>query len=337
MTATVPIAAAALLALSTLVPITSTSAASAAAPPTPPTTSVVAVGDIACQPGTPGFNKGNGRGKVCRQKYTAAVAKDLNPDAVLMLGDLQYEDGYRKDFARVFDKTWGQPFLNRTNPAVNRMWPVPGNHSYRDPRAAGYFSYFNGGTPAKPAPTGIAGTTYQGWYRYDGIPGWTLLALNADCTYLKGGCDQDGAQYAWLKEQLTNTQQCTLAYWHQPLFNKGKEPSAHGTRDWWRLLYKAGADLILNGHDHTYQRFPRLNPAGKTSPRGVQQITVGTGGVDLTGFAKKPSQPSVVTKNNTTMGVLELELGAGSYSWRFQRAAFPGNGRYSDAGSSQCV
>lgn len=305
--------------------------------PAAPTTTVVAVGDIACQPGTPGYNSGNGRGKVCRQKSTAALATSLDPDAVLMLGDLQYEDGYRRDYALAFDRTWGQPFLNRSNPSANRMWPVPGNHDYRDPHAVGYFSYFNGGTPAKPAPTGIAGTTHKGWYRYDGVPGWTLLALNADCTYLKGGCDQDSAQYAWLKAQLQNTQKCTLAYWHQPLFNKGKESAAHGTRDWWRLLHKAGADLVLNGHDHTYQRFPRLNPAGKPDPSGIQQITIGTGGVDLTGFAKKPSQPSVVTKSNTTIGVLQLELGAGSYTWKFQRADFPGNGRYSDSGTSACV
>ncbi len=333
-TAAFGVVALAVAATATFVPASSAQDAPGAASGT---TTVVAVGDIACQPGTPGYNKGNGRGKVCRQKSTAALATSIDPDAVLMLGDLQYEDGYRRDYALAFDRTWGKPFLDRTDRSANRMWPVPGNHDYRDPHAVGYFSYFNGGTPAKPAPTGIAGATHKGWYRYDGIPGWTLLALNADCTYLKGGCDQDSAQYTWLKKQLKSTEQCTLAYWHQPLFNKGKEASAHGTRDWWRELYKAGADLVLNGHDHTYQRFPRLSPAGKPDPRGIQQITVGTGGVDLTGFAKKPSQPSVVTKSNTTLGVLQLELGAGSYTWRFQRATFPGNGQYSDSGSSTCV
>ena len=300
------------------------------------TTSVVAVGDIACQPNWPGYNDGEGTGKACRQKYTAETAQSLKPDKVFMLGDLQYQSGYRRDFSLVFDMTWGQPFLDRDTPADNHMWPVPGNHEYRDPDAAGYFSYFNGGTTARPARTGVAGHTGDGWYREE-LPGWTVLALNADCTYLKGGCGKDSEQYTWLRKQLRNTKQCTVAFWHQPLFNKGKEPAAHGTRAFWKLLHQAHADLILNGHDHTYQRFPRLGPDGKPDRDGLQQITIGTGGIDLTHFKRKPSQPSVVTKSRTTMGVLDLKLAAGSWSWRFVPADFPGNGDYTDKGSMTCV
>ncbi len=321
-------------ALAVVVPVTGAPAITGV---TPPASSVVAVGDIACQPNWPGYNKGKGKGNVCRQKYTGETAQTLQPDQVLILGDVQYEDGYLKDYTRVFDKTWGQRFLDRTDAAANRMWPVPGNHSYRDKDAAGYFAYFNGGTPAKPNRSGVAGTTYDGWYRKDDIPGWTLLALNANCTYLKGGCKADSEQYDWLKRQLQNTEQCTLAYWHEPLFNKGKEAAAHDIRPFWKLLYQAGADLILNGHDHTYQRFPRLNPQGDPDPKGPQQIIIGTGGRSLTKFAKKPSQPSVVTKSATTTGVLNLQLGAGTYSWEFVRAQYPGNGKYHDSGTATCV
>lgn len=307
-----------------------------AAEPDAPVTTVVAVGDIACQPNWPGYNHGNGRKKVCRQKATAKAAQAQNPDKVLILGDDQYEDGYLKDYRSVFDKTWGSAFLNRSDATANRMWPVPGNHSYRDKDAAGYFAYFNGGTPAKPAPQGVAGTTFHGWYRQE-LPGWTVLALNANCVYLKGDCRTDSPQYEWLKAQLQQTQQCTLAFFHQPLFNKGKEPAAHDIKPFWDLLYAAHADLILNGHDHTYQRFPRLNPQGRTDPLGIQQIVVGTGGHSLTTFAKKPSQPAVVTKSASTVGVLNLSLGQGSYTWDFVRAPFSGNGHYSDAGTADCV
>ncbi len=327
----VAVAIAAAVAVATAMP----TAAPAQTVPEP--TSIVAVGDIACQPDWPGFNKGKGKGNVCRQKYTAELAQRLQPDQVLILGDVQYEEGYLKDYSLVFHRTWGRRFLDRSDATANRMWPVPGNHSYRDKDAAGYFAYFNGGTPAKPKKSGIAGTTYQGWYRKDDIPGWTLLALNANCIYLKKGCTTRSAQYRWLQEQLKDTEQCTLAYWHEPLFNKGKEPAAHAMLPFWELLYEARADVILNGHDHTYQRFPRLSPQGDPDPNGPQQFIVGTGGRSLTTFAKKPSQPDVVTRSSTTTGVLELQLGAGEYSWEFVRARYPGNGSYSDEGTATCL
>lgn len=301
--------------------------------------SIVAVGDIACQPNWPGYNNGNGRAKVCRQKAVAGITRQLNPAQVLTLGDQQYETGQLKDFRKVFGSLFGS-FLNRSDLSQNRLWPVPGNHEYGDDaapveKALGYWAFFNGGSLAKPRKTGVAGALHRGWYRRD-IGAWTILALNANCTYLPRGCSTRSAQYKWLEAQLASSAQCTLAYWHQPLFNHGKEQAEWAVRPFWRLLLRHDAELILNGHDHSYQRFPPLDEKGKADPNGLIQFVVGTGGHSLVPFARKPTQPPTVTRSASTVGVLQMSLNADSYDWQFVPANFPGNGSYTDSGSNTC-
>lgn len=304
------------------------------------TASIVAVGDIACQRDWPGFNKGNGRGDDCRQRYTAQTTAALDPDAVLALGDNQYELGQFKDFRSVFARTWGR-FLDRSDPENNRLWPVPGNHEYGkgEPgyhQAPGYWTYFNGGTLKKPHKNGVAGKTHRGWYRRD-IGAWTVLALNANCPYLPHGCSRKSRQYRWLRHQLrADPTQCTLAYWHQPLFTHGQEPAAANTKPFWRLLTKHKSEVVLNGHAHDYERFPPLDAKGNPDATGLTEFVVGTGGHSLVPFAKKPSQPDTVTRSRTTTGVLHLTLSADSFEWQFVRADYPGNGTFTDSGSAQC-
>ncbi len=300
---------------------------------------IVAVGDIACQPNWPGYNNGNGEGKVCRQKATADLIKTIDPAYVLTLGDQQYETGQLKDFRRVFAPNFA-PFLNRSNLGQNRLWPVPGNHEYGDDaarveKARGYWAFFNGGSLRKPEPTGVAGPSHRGWYRRD-IGAWTVLALNANCTYLPRGCTTKSAQYRWLSRELRSSAQCTLAFWHQPLFNHGKEAAERAVRPFWRLLLKHDAELVLNGHDHSYQRFPPLDERGNPDPDGLVEFVVGTGGHSLVSFANKPSQPPTVTRSTSTVGALQMALNPGSYDFRFVPADFPGNGSYTDSGSASC-
>lgn len=308
---------------------------------TPPeTVSVVAVGDIACQRDWPSFNAGNGRGSNCRQTWTAQAAAGLNPDEVLALGDTQYETGQLSDFRQVFGRTFGKRFLNRADRADNKLWPVPGNHEYGDdesPRetADGYWAYFNGGTKTKPKKSGVAGRTHQGWYRRQ-VGAWTVLALNANCEYV--ACGKKSAQYKWLQAQLRDrgTSTCTLAYWHQPLFTNGLEQPAAYTRLWWQLLDRYDAEVVLNGHDHSYQRYPRLNAAGQPDPDGMAEFIAGAGGHSLTRLINRRGQPDFAAGSADTTGVLHLELGAGGYEWEYVAADYPGNGSFTDSGQDTC-
>lgn len=309
------------------------------ATPTDPV-SVVAVGDIACQTDWSAYNGGNGRGSNCRQKYTAQAAASVNPDEVLILGDAQYETGQLSQFRKVFGTTFGSRFLNRSDPTANRLWAVPGNHDYGDDqtddeKADGFWAYFNGGTQAKPKKSGVAGGTHRGWYRRES-GSWSILALNANCEYVK--CGTSSAQYKWLKKQLQDrgTATCTLAYWHQPLFTNGKEQPANYTRPWWRLLDRYGAELVLNGHDHTYQRYTPMNASGKADPDGIAQFIAGAGGHSLTKLINRSGQPNYAAATSNTTGVLHLELGDGSYQWEYVRAPYPGNGNFTDTGQAQC-
>ena len=344
------------------------------------TYTLVAVGDIACEPdsdensATPSELKCGSpdKGGFAAENATAEQAADMNPDAVALLGDEQYEVGKLSDFEQSFDQAWGglRPLAR----------PAPGNHEYYgysikgDNEAAqngtGYFGYFNGvgqdGTPNARGPAGIDTADRQGWYSYN-LGNWHVISLNAECdsapfhhdcsTTDKGMLAQETR---WLAADLSSdASRCILAYWHQPTFSATKtakavpDPSKPGVGGpegraadaWWKLLYNDHASLILNGHEHVYARFRPMNPAGKYAPGlGIRQITVGTGGEDLDTLARKSGKfanPNVVTAQAGAFGVLNLQLEPSSYSFTYKPVlAGPGRGpatlKYHDSGTGTC-
>lgn len=286
-------------------------------PTSPPTTStgpagdkiIMAAGDIACAPGS------SSTATSCRHGYTAQLL--AGADHVLALGDAQYNEGTLPQFMDpgAYDGTWGK-YKARTH-------PVPGNHEYRTPEAAGYFDYFGG----------IAGAPGEGYYSYD-VGAWHVIALNTGAPSLVP-TTSGHAQEQWLEEDLArHSNKCVLAYWHHPRFSAGNyypgvKPS---TIAFWEDLYAAGADVVLNGHDHAYQRFAPQTPSGAADPqRGISQFVVGTGGRSL--YPVDQSLPNLMWADDQTFGVLKMTLRPSSYEWAFVDEA----GTELDKGSASCV
>jgi hypothetical protein len=276
---------------------------------------VAAAGDIACDPTSANFNGGDGTADMCRQKKTA----DLLPgvDAVLALGDIQYENATTSKFAGAYDPTWGQ-FKPIT-------YPVPGNHEYNTTGAADYFTYFGA----------AAGDPAKGYYSVD-IGSWHVIALNSNCSIVS--CAAGSEQELWLKADLAANadKQCTLAMWHQAHFTSGPhQPDDDGsTAAFWDDLYAGGAELVLNGHDHNYQRYPPLKPDGTPDANGVREIIAGTGGKDQD---RTPTlnAPLPDVAHGGIFGVLKLWLYKGGYDWQFvpEKGA---SDKFSDYGSTLC-
>lgn len=216
---------------------------------------------------------------------------------VITLGDLAYESGSRNEFERCYDPSWGRH--------KDRTRPVPGNHEYKTHRAAGYFEFFGS----------AAGDPDKGYYSYD-LGDWHIVALNSNCGEV-GGCDAGSPQVRWLRADLRASEaDCTLAYWHHPLFSSGKESSTTEVRPLWETLYKHGADIVLSGHAHTYERFAPQDPMGGADPsRGIRQFIVGTGGANFHEFGSPQDNSEVRIAG--TAGILKLRLRAKAYAWRF--------------------
>ena len=279
---------------------------------------VAAVGDIACDPEDRHFQAGLGEGSFCRQVQTSGLALRMDLSAILALGDLQYEDAKLWKFQRSFDPSWG-----RLRPLIR---PVPGNHEYRDPGAAGYLDYFDG-TGQKTGPAGERG---RGYYSFD-IAGWHLIALNSECSHV-GGCSAGSPQERWLRDDLArHPAACTLAFWHQPRFTSGQHPAESDVRPLWEALYNAHAELILNGHEHFYERFAPQTPQGSPDPGGIREFIVGTGGKSQ--FGHLGAAPNSEVRDNRRPGVLKLTLRDGGYAWQFVTAP---EGRVDDSGKAGC-
>ncbi len=278
----------------------------------PPPIVVVTAGDIACDPADPAYNGGAGTATRCRMAATAALALDLAPDAVLVLGDNQYENGALAKYEASYKPTWGQ-LLPLTR-------PVPGNHEYLTPGAAGYYAYFGA----------AAGDAAEGWYSFD-LGAWHLVALNGNCGAV-GGCGAGSPQEEWLLADLAASDAaCTLAFWHQPRFSSGPHGSDATYQPFWSALWSAGADLVLNGHDHLYERFAPQRPDGTADPAGgLRQLTVGTGGKNLTGVVAVA--PNSELRLAESFGVVALALYPNGYEWRF----VADGGGWSDAGAGLC-
>ncbi|HXF35960.1 MAG TPA: DNRLRE domain-containing protein [Actinomycetota bacterium] len=271
-------------------------------PPPPPEGArvVAAAGDIVCDPGS--FAYGGADPTLCQHRATAALLAEA--EAVLPLGDLQYSDGTLEKFTTAYDPTWGA--------AADRTFPAVGNHEYNDPTggASGYFTYWG----SKGRPTGGAGA---GYYSFD-LGSWHLIALNSNCSIVP--CAEGSPQNDFLEQDLAaTTQPCILAYWHHPLFNSGAHHGSAtpaGARAFWEDLYAAGADIVLNGHEHNYQRYGKQDPTGVATPDGIREFVVGTGGNSHYEMLEA-KDPNYEFGDATRFGVLILSLGPGSYVWRF--------------------
>ncbi len=284
---------------------------------------VAAAGDIACDPADSKYNSGNGVLNYCQQKAVSNLLLGGTFSAVLSLGDNQYYCGGLAAFNAVYDPTWGR-LKSITHPAV-------GNHEYltsggtgcdsSNINGAGYFSYFGS----------AAGAQGQGYYSYN-VGAWHLIVLNSNCSNA-GGCSATSPQGKWLAADLAaHPSQCTLAYWHIPLFSSGGRAN-NNSKAFWTLLYAAHVDLVLAGHDHIYERFAPQDPNGVADPvNGITQITVGTGGADHTSITTVAANS--VVRNTTTFGILALTLHSSSFAWQFQPALTTGS--FTDSGSANC-
>jgi len=284
---------------------------------------IAAAGDISCDPANSGYNGGNGVATRCRQRYTSDLLVNAGFASVLDLGDNQYECGSLTAYQQAYDPSWGRV------KAITR--PAPGNHEYltsggtgcdsSNANANGYFNYFGA----------AAGTRGQGWYSFD-IGTWHIISLNSQCSAV-GGCGRSSPEWQWLQADLAaHSNYCTLAYWHVPLFSSGGRQAAN-SYSWWQLLYAANADVVLNGHDHIYERFAPQDPNANPDPaRGIREFIVGTGGGNHTSLVSVAANSEV--RDSTTFGILELTLHPTSYEWQFVPAA--GNGTFTDSGSAPC-
>jgi acid phosphatase type 7 len=400
------------------------------------------VGDIACQPDADappsGTESAHENCTTPKSPYISTslwqsqeatanqIENIIKPDAVALIGDLQYQVGQYQDFEQSFDLTYGAfKFLTR---------PSPGNHEFYDEHSAtgvagyGYFSYYNGfqvdssgqpitvqlGDPCpealsaacnypglttsapQPVPrsdgqaghfeqTGGVGTTStpgatvgvgDGWYSYN-IGSWHLISLNIECSTQPGGCSYSSgtwlaAETEWLKKDLEeNHSACTAAYWHQPTYSAADSLTPEGITagTWWQLLYDAGADLVLNGHDHLYARYAPIRPyfnasdtsvtgvtgtwLGTSDPnRGIREFIVGTGGETLDTVVSAPTsstdwdgifnQQFLQAGTGNYWGVMALTLDEHGYQWDYESAllapvAPAGTApSYGDKGSAAC-
>ena len=258
---------------------------------------VVAVGDIVCDPTSAVFD-GHDPGQ-CQHRATAALVGKA--DAVVVLGDLQYEDGSLSEYLAGYDRTWGS-FAEIT-------YPAPGNHDHETPGAEGYFDYWD----REERPTGRA---WSGAYSFD-LGAWHIVSLDSSCG---PSCAESSPQDAFLERDLAGSRnRCILAFWHHPYFNSGK---VHGeeklaiVRAFWGDLYAAGADVVVNGHEHNYQRYAEQDPSGRATSSGIRQFVVGTGGTSHYGMLDR-KDPNYQTGDATHFGVLRLFLRERSYSWEF--------------------
>jgi hypothetical protein len=279
---------------------------------------IAAAGDIACPPSHRAFNRGVGTESKCQQRETARLLYHSWLDAILPIGDLVEPDPTLRNFRGVYASTWGR-LKGRTYPAI-------GNHEYGLHNARGYFDYFNG----VGRNTGRAGPRRRGWYSYD-LGRWHLIALNGNCGHIR--CGNRSRQVVWLRRNLRkHPNRCVLAYWHQPLFSSGEQGHEEQVRPLWRALHAAGADVVLNAHDHLYERFAPQTPGGRPDrKRGIVQFTVGTGGRSQFQFTHRARNSRRRIANR--FGILRMRLGRGRYRWRFVDA----RRRTLDHGSRRCT
>ena len=244
------------------------------------------------------------------------------PNAVFTVGDNAYPSGltgYDDFFVRCFTPSWG----SKSRSIMKWIHPSPGNHDFDVRGGMGYYRYFGD----RAGPAGI------GYYSYD-LGEWHVIALNSEIILDRDPrLDEGNAQEDWLRKDLKDhSKPCTLAYFHKPLFSSGTHGPSHEMQGLWTILYEGGVDLVVNGHEHHYERFLPQTPAGvPDSVRGIEQIIVGTGGATLRGL-QDPLAANSIAQIHGYFGVLKLTLGAGEY----RRAFLDTEGRIWDQGGRKC-
>lgn len=231
-------------------------------------------------------------------EIVARLLDALRPDAIFTAGDNSNDEGTSEQFHACFDPSWGR------HKAL--IHPAPGNHDYLEPGAAGYYAYFG-------AAAGVPG---EGYYSYD-LGAWHIIALNSVCWEV-GGCGAGSPQLAWLQADLAaHPGGCTLAYWHHPLYSSGKHGANPMVQSLWQALLDAGAEIVVNGHDHHYERFAPQDANGNLDRGGgIRQYIVGTGGA---GWRIPPAGRAANSEAllSGVYGVLHLTLYPGGYAWQF--------------------
>ena len=244
---------------------------------------------------------------------TAALLDNI-PGTVFTLGDNVYDVGTLSQFNACYEPSWGR-HKSRTRPAV-------GNHEYDGAGNTGHFDYFG-------ASAGPAG---KGYYSYD-LGTWHVIVLNSNCSFV-GGCHAGSVQEQWLRADLAaNSASCTVAMWHHPRISSGgTHGSISAVQPFWQALYDAGAEVVLTGHEHSYQRHKMLSGSSTPDPvYGLREFVVGTGGASH--YSLGTPLPSTEAQNDNTYGVLKLTLRAGSYDWQF----IPEAGKtFTDSGTGTC-
>lgn len=264
-----------------------------------------------------------GTAKLVDSVLTANAAANVET-AVFTLGDHAYPAATDRQLRQCLTPSWGDPKKN----IMKVIRPSIGNHDYEAGRGAPYYKYFG-------ARAGEAG---KGYYSYD-IGDWHAVVLNSEMA--TGGAPAEiAAQEAWLEKDLAaNKKLCTIAYFHKPLFSSAYRHGNQEMRPIWDILYAKNVDLVLNGHDHDYERLRPQSPAGVAdSVRGIEQIIVGTGGATLRGFRSRFgfSAPSLVQNSVVQIqgrfGVLKLTLGSSEYRSAFLEVG----GRIWDLSGRKC-
>lgn len=238
--------------------------------------------------------------------------------AVFTMGDNAYpsgDEGDRATFTRCFAPSWGRKRI------MQLIHPAPGNHDFEVSSGAGYYRYFGD----------KAGPPDRGYYSYD-VGKWHIVSLNSEILFDRQYLREVRAQEQWLRDDLkSHPAQCTLAYWHRPLFTSGVHGPTEEVQTFWNILYENGADIVVNGHEHHYERFIPQTPAGiADSVRGITEFIVGTGGGELRGLSYLAANSAM--QINGYFGVIKLTLGDGE----FRHAFIDTTGRVWDEGGGKC-
>ena len=284
--------------------VTATSTATAIPPTTTPTPTP-----------TPVYFSGAGDIAICGQEgddLTAALLRDrVGSGLYFIAGDASNEDGSLYEYQNCFEPSWGQ--------LVPDLRVVPGNHDYHSNPLENFWLYFDG----------VAGEPGKGWYSFE-HGGWHIVMLNSNCGYV--GCGPSSEQIAWLKADLANSSSaCTLAVWHHPRFNSGFAGNAEWLHYFWEALHDHGADVVVTGHDHHYERIAKVDPMGRPQdPGGIRSFIVGTGGAGF--YAIDKILPISEVRITRQFGIIQFEFFPDGYTWQFINV----DGELLDQGSDAC-
>jgi hypothetical protein len=264
---------------------------------------------------TPVYFSGAGDISICGQTGDDQTAKllieQVSVGLYFIAGDSSNENGSLYEYENCFGPSWGQ--------LVPDLRVVPGNHDYYSDPKENYWIYFDG----------LAGESGKGWYSFE-YGDWHIVMLNSNCGYV--GCGPSSDQIAWLKQDLESSiNQCSLAIWHHPRFNSGVAGNADWLYTFWDVLYEQGVDVVVNGHDHHYERMAKINPQGELDPiNGIRSFIVGTGGASFYGMDQIQAFSEVRITNH--FGIIQFRLGPIDYSWQFINV----DGKVMDKGADRC-